>query len=560
MADPASPDQLPQASVVPPKRARISIIWIIPILAAIVAIGIAVQRVLSEGPTIIIVFKEAEGIEAGKTFIKYKDVNIGQVKAVRLTNDYKSVEVVAKIEKHAAGLMAQDAKFWIVQPQISLSGVSGLSTLLSGNYIGFEPGKSEEQATYFKGLDVAPVVSGQPGKQFILTSGDLGSLSTGSPIYYRRLPVGQVTSYDLQPDGKSVLMKIFVKAPYDRFVLSSTRFWNASGVDVSVGADGLNVHTESLVALLVGGIAFDVPSFLPAGELAKQDTEFTLYSDRTVAMKAPDPLARHYVSHFNESLRGLSVGAPVTFLGLTAGEVTSVGLSFDAKTGEIRPEVTYVFYPERLIGYAATKAEAQAGATVARDDQKRVVLAKKLVEERGLRAQLKSGSLITGQLYVSLDYHRNAPKAKLDLSQETPEVPVVPSALADLEEKLGNVVAKIDRMPLEAIGNDIKKDLESLDATLTSAKSLISRADEQVLPGLKTDIEDLHRALIAVEHATNNLDTSLLQTDAATQQELRNTLQEFTRAARSLRALTDMLEQQPSSLIRGKSESTSGGK
>lgn len=560
MADPAGPEQLPQAMVVPPKRTRISIIWIIPILAAVVAIGIAVQRILSEGPSVIIVFTAAEGIEAGKTFIKYKDVNIGLVKAIRLTNDYRKVEVTAKIEKHAAALMVKDAKFWIVRPQITLSGVSGLSTLLSGNYIGFEPGKSDESESIFIGLDIAPVVSGEPGKQFILNSADLGSLSASSPVYYRRLPVGQVTSYDLQPDGKSVQMKIFVKAPYDRFVVSSTRFWNVSGVDVTVGADGLNVHTESLVALLVGGIAFDTPSFMASAAPAEQDTEFTLYSDRDVAMKAPDPLAKHYVAHFTESLRGLSVGAPVAFLGLTAGEVTSVGLSFDPKTGEVRPEVRYVFYPERIIGYAANQAVAQAGEAVLRDEQKRRALVRQLVEQRGLRAQLKSGSLITGQLYVSLDFHRNAPKAKIDLSQETPEMPVVPSALADLQDKLANVVAKIDRMPLEAIGNDLKKNLESLDATLISAKQLITRADDQLLPGLKTGVEDLHRTLAAAERMMDNANTSYLESNAAAQEELREALREFARAARSLRALMDELERQPSSVIRGKTEPTTGGR
>jgi paraquat-inducible protein B len=558
MAEPQGSDQLPQAAAVPPKRARVSVIWIIPILAALVAIGIAVQRILSEGPTIVIVFTAAEGIEAGKTFIKYKDVNIGQVKAIRLTNDYAKVEITAKIEKHAADLMVQDAKFWIVRPQISLSGVSGLSTLLSGNYIGFEPGKSEQSARIFIGLDVAPVVSGEPGKEFILSSDDLGSLSIGSPVSYRRLPVGQVTGYEIQPDGKSVQIKIFVKAPYDRFVVSSTRFWNASGVDVSLTADGVNVHTESLVALLVGGLAFDSPSFMAQGAAAEPDTAFTLYSDRSIAMKAPDPLARHYVLHFNESLRGLSVGAPVTFLGLTAGEVTSVGLVFDPKKGDVRPEVVVVLYPERVMGYAATKAEAQDAAALMRDEKKRRAFVKRLVEEHGLRAQLKSGSLITGQLYVSLDYHPGAPKVKIDLAQETPEMPVVPSALADLQDKLGNIVAKIDKMPLEAIGNDIKKDLENLDQTLASAKKLITNADDKLVPGLKTDIEDLHRTLIAVEQATNNANTSYLESNAAAQEELRDALKEFTRAARSLRVLMDELERQPSSVIRGKPEQTSG--
>lgn len=559
MAEPPRSGDIPQATVVPPKRSRISVIWIIPILAAIVAIGIAVQRILSEGPTVIIVFTAAEGIEAGKTFIKYKDVNIGQVKAIRLTNDYAKVEITAKIEKHAAGLMVQDAKFWVVRPQISLSGVSGLSTLLSGNYIGFEPGKSEQSANIFIGLDVPPVITGEAGKEFVLNSSDLGSLSIGSPIYYRRLPVGQVSGYDLRADGKAVQIKVFVKAPYDKYVVAGTRFWNVSGIDVSLGADGVNVRTDSVLAILIGGISFDVPPFMTPGAEAAPDTVFTLYSDRDLAMKAPDPLAKHYVLKFNESVRGLAVGAPVTLLGLTAGEVTKVGLAIDPVKGDVRPRVEAVFYPERVIeftgGQDAGKLEAMR-----QDEQKRRAFIRHLVEERGLRAQLKSGSLITGQLYVGIDYHPNAPRVKLVFDQESPEFPTVPSDLADLEAKVGGIVDKLDKVPLEAIGKNLNKDLENLDQTLTSAKKLISNADEQLLPGLKADVEDLHKALGAVERAMNNANASLLQSSAPAQQELRDALQEFTRAARSLRILLDELERQPNSVIRGKTENTTGGK
>jgi paraquat-inducible protein B len=356
-----------------------------------------------------------------------------------------------------------------------------------------------------------------------------------------------------------VRIRLFVNAPYDKYVVAATRFWNVSGIDVSVGADGVNVRTASLVALLVGGIAFDLPSFMTAGAPADPDTVFTLYRDRTTALKAPDPISRRFVLHFDESLRGLSVGAPVTLFGLTAGEVTRVGLTLDPKTGNLRPEVIIVLYPERLMVYADTKEEARTAAALG-DVQKRVPLLRRLVEERGLRAQLKSGSLITGQLYVSFDYHPRSPRVKLDLTQDVPEIPVAPSALADLEEKLGSIVSKIDKMPLEAIGNDVKKDLEALDQTLTSAKKLISNADEQLVPGLRTDVDDLHKALNAVEHAMDSANASLLQTDTATQQELRAALQEFTRAARSLRYLMDELEQQPSSVIRGKVQSTTGGK
>jgi paraquat-inducible protein B len=325
---------VPRATVVPRRRARISVVWVIPILAAVVALGIAAQRILSEGPTITIVFKTAEGVEAGKTVIKYKDVNIGRVTLVRLSHDYSKVEVTAKIDKSAAGLIVEDAKFWVVEPRVTLSGVSGLGTLLSGNYIGFEVGKSTKKERRFTALEAAPIItSGQTGHQFLLKAADLGSLGVGSPIYYRRLPAGQVIAYDLTSDGKAVDLKIFVNAPYDRYVNLGTRFWNASGLDMSIGSGGVQVRTESLVALIAGGIAFDTPPFAARPEPAGANVAFTLYGDRATAMKQPESIATRYVLFFDESLRGLSVGAPVTFLGLPAGEVTEVGLEFDPGDG-----------------------------------------------------------------------------------------------------------------------------------------------------------------------------------------------------------------------------------
>src|SRR5664279_171789 len=295
MAEDTDLDHLPQATVVRRKRMRFSVIWIIPILAAAVAIGLAVQRALSEGPVITIVFKSASGIEAGKTFIKYKDVRIGQVTAVQLSEDYSKVLVKAKIAKHAAGLMVEDAKFWVVEPRISLSGVSGLNTLLSGNYIGFQAGKSTEEQRAFTGLDEPPIITDQRGRRFMLRANTLGSLEIGAPVFYRRITVGQVSAYNLAPDGKSVEITVFVNAPYDKYVTSEARFWNASGIDVSVGADGVDVRTESLVAVLAGGLAFDTPDFLPGGEPAAANSTFTLYRTRAIAMKQPDPVERRYV-------------------------------------------------------------------------------------------------------------------------------------------------------------------------------------------------------------------------------------------------------------------------
>jgi paraquat-inducible protein B len=560
MAEPGAEGDLPQAMVVAPKRHRLSIVWIIPILAALVAIGIAVQRIRSEGPTITIVFSAAQGIEAGKTLIKYKDVNIGQVKTVQLTEDFAKVEVTAKITKRAEDLMVEDAKFWIVSPTVSLSGVSGLSTLLSGNYIGFEAGKSDKDERHFIGLDVAPFVAGKDGQEFDLRADDLGSLGPGSPVYYRRLPVGEVVSYDLAPGGKTVAIRIFITAPYDKYVSIGTRFWNASGLDVVADANGLTIHTESLVALLVGGLAFDDPAFMPEKTIAPRNTVFTLYPNRVTAMKAPDAIKQRYVLHFNESIRGLSVGAPVTFMGLPAGEVTGIGLAFDGPSAGLRPRVTIAFYPERLIGFVGKGDQAEVDRILKGDEKERQVFMQRMVDERGLRAQLRSGSLLTGQLYVAFDFFPKAAKAKINWKRDVPELPVVASSLVELEAKLTSILDKIDKLPLEAVGAAVKKDLDDLDAVLAGANKLIGSVDTELVPALKTNLDGLQRAIASFERTLGNADATLLGPNAPAQQELRDALTEFTRAARSLRVLIDYLERHPESPIRGKVEAMSGGK
>ena len=561
MAEPADDVDLPPAIPVAPKRSRISIVWIIPVLAVLVGIGIAVQRIRSEGPTITIVFKAAEGIEAGKTFIKYKDVIIGQVKTVQFTEDYQNVEVTAKITKRAAGLMVDDAQFWVVRPTISLSGISGLNTLLSGNYIGFKAGESHLDRSEFVGLDKAPFVAGQLGSEFTLKSDDLGSLAVGSPLYYRRLPVGQVIGFDLAPDGKSVEIQAFVSAPYDKFVSLGTRFWKVSGIDVSLDANGLAVRTESLASLLVGGIAFDAPPFVHDTARAPPDSAFALYEDRTIAMKARDAITRQYVLHFDEALRGLAVGAPVTYLGVQIGEVIDIGFDFQAEQANIRPRVTISFYPERLVPLADATQQAKVEQFLKSDEKRRNAFLQRLIDERGLRAQLRTGSLITGQLYVAFDYFPKAPKATIVYNKGVAELPSVQSDLVDLTSKLASILEKLDKMPLEQIGTGIAKDLASLDETLTGATKLINRVDTEVVPSLKADLDALHRTLGSVERTLKNADSTLVGPDAPAQQELRDALVEFTRAARSLRVFLEYLERHPESPIRGKAaESTSGSK
>jgi len=555
MADEPDLNDIPQATVVRRKRLRFSIVWIIPIVAALVAIGLAIQRVRSEGPTITIEFKAAQGVEAGKTFIKYKDVRIGQVTAVQLSEDYGKVQVKAKIAKHAAGLMVEDAKFWVVEPRISLSGVSGLNTLLSGNYIGFQAGKSSESEREFTGLDQPPVIQDQPGRRFILKARTLGSLGIGSPIYYRQLSVGQVSAFNLTADGKSVEITVFIDAPYDKYVSPETRFWDASGIEVTAGADGVDVRTESLAALLAGGVAFDTPDYLMATAPAAPNTAFTLYRNRAIAMKQPDPVERRYLLYFNESLRGLKVGAPVTLFGLPVGEVTEVGLNFDPATSRIRPRVLVTFFPERFIGRLSPQEQARTGKTlIEMSPQDRLRMLRRNVEEYGLRAQLRTGSFLTGELYVAFEYFPTDAKPKVDWSRDPLELPVVPGGLASLESKLGSILAKIDSMPITAIGVEVKNALTTLNQTLKDADKLVNNVDVNLVPeGTKT-LEEMRRAMVDADKVLKNTDSTLFGKDSPAPQDLRDTLQEVTRAARSVRVLVDYLERHPDIFIRGKRE------
>jgi paraquat-inducible protein B len=313
----------------------------------------------------------------------------------------------------------------------------------------------------------------------------------------------------------------------------------------------VDVRTQSLVALLAGGLAFDTPPFAPQAEPAAANTVFTLYTDQATAMKQPETIAKRYVLYFSESLRGLSVGAPVTLLGLPGGAVTAVGLDLDPATLTLRGRVEVVFFPERLIA-RLTQKQTSVGETIVQGEHERHAFVQQLVEKRGLRAQLQSGSLLTGQLYVALNYFPNAPKATIDWSQEPTELPVVPSTVEDVEAKLTSIVAKLDKLPYEAIGDDLAKVLVTLNQVLKSADKAVTRLDAEVTPGLKTTLDGLHGTIAAADGVLKSTNATLVGTDAPGQQELRDALQEIARAARSLRILTDFLEHHPEALLRGK--------
>ena len=557
MADRPEPDvpDVPEAVAAPRRRFTPQLIWIVPIVAVLVGGWLAVRAILERGPVITITFKTAEGLEAGKTKIKYKDVEIGLVKTIVLSRDRKGIVVTAELSKQAEEFLREDTKFFVVRPRVTAGGVSGLGTLLSGGYIGIDIGKSKEMRRDFVGLEVAPIVArDEPGRQFILHASEMGSIDVGTPIYFRKVTVGQVVADELDKNGKGVTFTIFVNSPYDQYITPNTRFWNASGVDVSVDATGLQLHTESLVSILVGGIAFQTDPDSPPESPADANTAFTLFPDRTQAFRRPDAVVDTYLLVFGGSVRGLSPGAPLDFRGVTVGEVVRIGVSVDPETLTFTMPVLVKLYPQRLAArhFIGTTLPPPENAGVRLSRIKRMV-------EKGLRAQLRSGNLLTGQLYVALDFFPDAAKVKGDpIAKTPPEIPTIPGTFEELQDNLSNVVKKLDKLQIEEIGTDARKVLASLDETLKGvdsllqgANGLVKRVDADVLPDLRRALDNAGRALDSAGTTLKSAD-AVLSSESPLQSDVRQTLVEVNRTLSAIRALADTLERHPESLIRGK--------
>ncbi len=528
------PSPLPaQPAISRHRRWRLPLVWLVPAAAALIGLSMLAHAWLSAGPEITIAFRTAAGLEAGKTPVKFKDVTVGQVKAIALSGDGSHVLVTVALDQGAASLTRRDARYWVVRPRVGTGGISGLDTLLSGAYIAADGGTAKAPATTFTGLETPPtVIAGMPGQSFTLHAQDLGSLDVGSAVYYRRIQVGRVASYKLDDDGNSVNLQVFVDAPYDRFVTTDTRFWNASGVDVSLGADGLKLKTQSMATIVAGGIAFAAPD-RSQGKSASAHAEFTLARDQDTALAPPDGPGQYMQLRFAQSLRGLTVGAPVLFAGVTLGSVVSMNLDYDQSRRRFPTAVGIVVYPQRLGPVLdILKRERDRGG----DSEQHVAQFLQKMVEHGLRAQARSGNLLTGQLYISLDVVPNAPQVPFDVNARPLTVPTIDGSFDRVQEQVASIVGKIDRLPLASIAGH-------LDAALAGLGDTLGQVNDQVLPETTRTLQQAQQTFGAAQ--------GMLAGDAPLQQDLGRTLQEVQRAAYSLRTLTDVLGRHPQSLLRG---------
>jgi len=541
------------------EKSGLSPIWLIPIITALLGAWLVYHSLTDQGPLVTITFHTADGIEAEKTRIKYKSLSIGMVEGVRFSPDFSRVEVRARLNKEAAHFLKRDTRFWVVRPTLSARGISGLGTLLSGTYIEVEPGEGAPQSL-FVGLETAPVLQAdQSGKRITLLARKLGSLDRGSPVYFQGIVAGEVLGYEMANDYRNVLVHAFIKAPYDTLVRSNTRFWSGSGLDLSVGSEGVRLKTESLTALLFGGIAFDTPDPQEGSEDIT-GLVFTLHDDLKSLQEKTYVSKLRYVLHFEDSLRGLAIGAPVEFKGIKVGSVTGVRLEYDAKSGSFRLPVEIEIEPERI---AATDARLQSAP--------REVF--ETLIKRGLRARLQSGNLLTGQLFVDLVMQPRSPLRRVatNATMATNELPTVRGVgLEQAMASVGNIAEQLQRVDYAALGADLQgalkgvntltnnphlyDALEQLAASLKSVRTLLGALEGRAEP----IAENLDRTLVAAREALEKAKATLtlvngaIAPEAPLHHQAVRLAQELTVTTRALRHLVETLERNPQALLLGK--------
>jgi paraquat-inducible protein B len=537
---PPSVDELPEA-LPDRRRARLPYVWILPAIVVVAGAFVAVHEKLAEGVPIEITFHTADDLEPNKTKISYKAVEIGQVKEIRVSKDRKNVVVEARIHREAGDYLVQDTRFWVVRPHVTGANISGLGTLVSGAYIGVDVGHSSVPAHSFTGLEVPPIVtSGQPGREYVLHAKDIGSLSIGSAVYYRHIAAGQVVAYSLDPSGDTVTVKVFINSPYDQFVTHDTRFWQASGIDMSIDSEGIKLHTESLDSILEGGVAFQpIRGAHPSPE-SPEDTSFALYSDQERAMREPDTVAQTFVMYFQGSLRGLAVGAPVDLRGINIGEVKRLSVEYDRDRGMLRFPVEVDIFPQRIRGRPRT----DRGAGKAEDSDTGGHAMIDSMVAHGMRAELKTGSLLTGQKFVSVNVEKRVSPERVDWNEQPPIFPTAEGGLDEIQDSIGSVAKKLDAVPFDQLSARLLATLATLQETLKSTDQVMHQVNGSIAPQVTATLKEAEDAMKNAKEA--------LSSEAPLQSDLGSTLLELSHAARSVSALADYLERHPEALIRGK--------
>ena len=527
---------------------RWNIVWVVPIVAMLLGAWLLYRNFSAQGPQANVRFDTADGIYAGKTEVRCRSVKVGVVKNVKLADDLKSVQTHLEFDPDAERLLRGGTRFWVVKPRLSATEFSGVGTLITGAYIELDPGPPDAATqTYFIGLETPSATNRSvPGRRLVLSADEAGSLTVGSPVYYRGFEVGRIEGRMLGADGLKVTYDAFIGETYSRLVTDNTRFWNTSGIDISAGADGFRLRTPSFQAMVSGGVSFGVTAGEQAGKPAMDGTPFTLYRDEDAARHSAFNPTLKFLLLFDQTVRGLTEKAPVEFRGITIGRVADISFELAPATGDMRIPVLIEIDP------ALMRAETARQMTTPDSEYLKDAV------NHGLRAALKTASLLTGALFVDLDYYDDAIPAALGKSGDFTTIPTVSSGLAQLEAKLTAILDKIQALPIDRTMADFAAAAVEAKTTLVDSRAALKEIETAAAAARKTLDDPELRGLPAELHATlDKLQATVASVgpEGAVQGDLLRTLDELRASLRSLKSMTTTIDEKPNSLLFGRESS-----
>ena len=533
------------------QKTRISAIWIIPVVALLVGIWMLYQYQLNKGQTIYISMPQAEGIVAGKTEIKVRSVKIGQIDHVRLSNSKDSVIARAQIDKNYDNLLTEDARIWVVKPRIDETGISGMSTLLSGVYLEFSPGESKQLKKQFK-LQEEPALIGKDvqGGRFKLLSYNAEVLDVSTGIFFKNYKIGQIETATFDWKNQAMQYGIFIKAPYENLITLNSIFWVNSGIEIDLSADGININTGSLSKLLKGGISVGLPEQQAPGDLAQDGHSFSLSQSYKQALEERFYDFDYYLIEFEQSIRGLRVGAPVEYRGTRVGTVVEApaNVIIDGKPAHFRAKNTAVpvlIKVEYGRLYHITSVAKEYWKTSVNE-----------WIENGMRASLKPGNLLTGAVYVDFDFYTDTPKSELKKLAQYDVFPSVSSGITVLADQVSDVLNKVNNLKIEDSLAKMQTTFSEYQALASEMRTLLSKPDTQNLPGdFNRNLEKITKSMEQFEITMRQFDKTMASYQAGSQMhhQLEQTLLQIRRLSEEFQPLTRGLNEQPNMLIFDKS-------
>lgn len=521
------------------RQTRLSPIWVVPIVAIAIGLWLVYDNYTSRGTEVTLTMDNAEGIEAGNTLIRSRNVEIGRVQSVRLSDDLSHAVLTARIQPEVEDMLREDSRFWVVKPRIGREGISGLGTVLSGAYIQLEPGTEEAPRREFPVSDIPPVApAGQAGLRLSLTSQLGNSLRVGDPVSYQGYTVGRIEENSFEPESRTMQHQVFIEEPYTDLVTDSTRFWTSSGIDFRLGADGVRVNVESIEALLGGGVTFGVPEDLPMGQPVEANTRFTLYADEDAAREGTFNRYLEYVLLVDETVRGLSKSAPVEFRGVRMGTVAAVPWNFTAPQPDSRARfaipVLIRIEPQRL---GIENSDINLDEWEARFER---------MFGLGLRASLKSGSLLTGALFVDLNFQRDlADEYVAERFSERTVFPTVAGGFAQIQAQVTDLLEKLNGLEVEPLLTGLDRNLQASESVLNEVRE-VSASINQLLndPETRAIGGNLNGTLEELRSTLQGLSPS-----SPAYQELTTAIERLDRLMRDLQPLTRTLNDNPRALL-----------